>query len=353
MYTATHMQNPLLEIQDNHYQDHLSKLFEGTLKQFDQVVKRHVGLNLIFFGLCAAELILLGFFFALLVHSLLLALSLSILFFTFFAYFTLRIYFQTKKFEQFKAIVEEYLARSKEHLHYQEGQPESLIALANACCKLANRLHAKEYDYYKPPACLNFLTAWLASCLEKISCWFHWQDIHILKELLLEAAVEEQIKHVQSQPTSLEAHAALANAYVMLSGLYVDPRKMEGYEEDNTVPSNKYDEKFESKFRATAERAIEEFKILSEYAPSDPWIHSQLAYSYHDLQMPLEEIAEYEAIQRLRPDDRDNLYKLGILYFQQGMNAKGLKIYEELKKAHYKKAENLIHHYGRYKGYVA
>ena len=136
---------------------------------------------------------------------------------------------------------------------------------------------------------------------------------------------------------------------LMLSGLYVDPRKLDGYDEENAIPSKKYDEKFEKKFRMTAEKAIEEFKILSQYAPNDPWIHAQLAYSYHDLQMPLEEIQQYETIQKLNPDDKDNLYKLGVLYFQQGMNAKGLKVYEELKKAHYKKAENLIKHYGNLK----
>ena len=95
-----------------------------------------------------------------------------------------------------------------------------------------------------------------------------------------------------------------------------------------------------------AERAIEEFKILNDYAPEDPWIHAQLAYSYHDLQMPQEEIREYETVLRLKPDDMDTLFRLGVLYFQQGMNAKGLQAYEELKRFHYKKAEALIGYYG-------
>jgi tetratricopeptide (TPR) repeat protein len=136
----------------------------------------------------------------------------------------------------------------------------------------------------------------------------------------------------------------------MLSGLYIDPRTLEGYDEERWIPSDKYSEGFVEKFRFTAERAIEEFKILSEYAPDDPWVHIQLAYSYHDLQMPLEEIKEYETIKRLQPDDLDNLFKLGILYFQQGWNAKGLRVYEELKKAHYAKAEALIKFYGSYNG---
>lgn len=208
----------------------------------------------------------------------------------------------------------------------------------------ANRLHAREYTYYTPPSLLKCL----APYMEWLSCWWHWQDLYILKELLLQEAVSEHINLVKKEPTNLEAHAALANAYVMLSGLYIDPRRMEGYSDERWIPADKYNAECNKKFVHIAERAIEEFKILSEYAPDDPWVHSQLAYSYHDMQMPLEEIHEYETIQKLLPGDRDNLYKLGMLYFQQGMNAKGLRIYAELKTGHYSKSENLIEHYGSY-----
>jgi tetratricopeptide (TPR) repeat protein len=102
----------------------------------------------------------------------------------------------------------------------------------------------------------------------------------------------------------------------------------------------------EKKFRQASERAIEEFKIISDYAPNDPWVHLQLAYSYRDLNMPLEEIQAYETILRINPTDKEALFKLGTLYFQQGMNAKGLQVYEELKRANFSKVENLIKYYG-------
>ena len=326
--------------------DHLNKVLDSIFADFDRVMKRHAAFNLFFVCLCTSEVIVLAAFFVTLVQSLVLALSLSIVFFTFFAYFTLRIYFQTKKPEQFQEIKDRYLAACKDLLNYQEESEDHYNALANACCKFANRLHAREYDYYSVPGWLSFLSP----LMERVSCWWHWQDIYFMKEKMLEEAVNEHIKFVKCHPTSLEAHASLANAYVMLSGLYIDPRHLEGYDEDRWIPKDKYTDRFDGKFRFTAERAIEEFKILSEYAPDDPWVHSQLAYSYHDLQMPLEEIKEYETIQKLVSTDMDNLYKLGILYFQQGMNAKGLRVYEELKKAHYFKAESLIKFYGSYEG---
>ena len=128
----------------------------------------------------------------------------------------------------------------------------------------------------------------------------------------------------------------------------MDPKTVEGLDDDRWVPQTSINESFQQKFRKTAEKAIEEFKIMSDYAPHDPWVHAQLAYSYRDLQMPKEEIKEYEAILHLCPDDKETLFKLGKLYFQQGQNAKGLQIYETLKNTHFKKAENLISFYGAY-----
>ena len=70
-----------------------------------------------------------------------------------------------------------------------------------------------------------------------------------------------------------------------------------------------------------------------------------LAYQ-HDFSE--EEIKEYETILSLCPDDKDTLFKLGMLYFQQGFNAKGLRAYERLKRSNYRKAEDLIKFYGAY-----
>lgn len=336
--------NSFLDFNQLFHHDQLSKVIEPIFPHFERMIKSYVWFNLLFCAIGVAEAAIFISYFTVLSQSFVLAFSLAIIFFTCFSYFTLRLYLQTKKPEQLLQIKERYVEACKTLINYQEGIPEHHVALAKAYCKLANNLHAKEYAYYRPPSWLEIL----APTLEKMSCWWHWQDFHAMREHLLKGAVEENIKLVKCEPTSLEAHASLANAYVMLSGLYIDPRKMEGYEGDHWISSKKFTAEMEKKFRATAERAIEEFKILSEYAPDDSWVHSQLAYSYHDLQMPEEEIREYETLHRLNHEDRDILFKLGKLYFEQGLNAKGLKVYEELKRYHYKKAESLIKLYGVY-----
>ncbi len=325
--------------------DNIHKIIDPLLPQFERMMKSYVFFNMLFLSLGTLEFVLMISFFTFLAQSAILAFSLGLFFLTFFSYFTLKIYYQTKKAEQYKEVIQRYLRSCKGVLNYQEGCTEYHIALANACSKLADHLHGRESSFYQLPQWLKFLNPYV----EKFSFWWHWQDIHRIKELLLILTVEENIRLVKCEPTSLEVHASLANAYVMLSGLYVDPRKLEGFDEDHWIPQERYSPQMEEKFRAVAERAIEEFKVLNDYAPNDPWVHAQLAYSYRDLQMPHEEIKEYETILKLKPGDRDTLYKLGLLYFKQGFNSQGLRIYEELKRTNYKKAESLMENYGTYK----
>jgi tetratricopeptide (TPR) repeat protein len=339
------MSTPIENVLDKqYYHTHISRLWDPCMQKLNRLMRSYVIFNLIFLAIGAFEVALFLAFFAFLSQSAVLAFTVAIFFMTLFSYFVLKLYIQAKKPDQLMDLCDAYLERCKAIIHYQEGIPEHHIALGNAAHKFAAELHEKEYTYYTPPPFLETL----GPTLERFSCFCHWKDLHRMKELLLTTAVNEHLKVVKCEPTNLEVHASLANAYVTLSSLYADPRKYPDFDEERYIPVEKYSKAMQAKFKATAERAIEEFKILNDYAPDDPWVHVQLAYSYHDLQMPKEEIREYETILGLRPNDKDTLFKLGMLYFQQGMNAKGLRIYEILQKTHYKKAESLIKFYGSY-----
>lgn len=324
----------------------IKHLIDPIFPQVDRLLKSNVRFHLLFLSLITIEVILLFLFFTFLAQSALLAFGLATVFLTIFSYFILRLYYQTERPDDFRQLKARYMESCKGYIGYVEGHAEKHIALANACCKLANNLHGREYELFVLPAFIRHLIPALQELLERYSCWLVWQDVHKIKELLLIGAVEEHIKIVKCEPTSLQAHASLANAYVMLSGLYADPRKEEGYEEDKWLPQERFSEEMERKFRLTAERAVEEFKIISAYAPQDPWVHKQLAFSYRDLRMPEAEIKEYEIILSLVPDDLDVQYKLGELYFQQGFNAEGLKAYEVLKRNYFSNADKLIQYYG-------
>lgn len=334
----------LFEFDKEHYKDRIGNLINPFKIRFQSILKSYALFNLFFILLISAESIYFFVHLTLLLQTFVMALHLALIFATVFCYFTLRMYAQTRKAEKLMELATDFTIACRQIPQANEDISESQVLIALALCKLASELHALEYRIYSCPSWCIFLS----SSFEKMNCWWFWQDVHFMKEQLLETSVKEHIKLVRMHPTDLDAHAGLANAYVMLSGIYVDPKTVEGLDDDRWIPHDKYDESFQQKFRTIAERAIEEFKILSDYAPHDPWVHAQLAYSYRDLQMPKEEIREYEIILHLCPEDKDTLFKLGKLYFQQGLNAKGLQIYEALKKSHYSKAENLISFYGAY-----
>ncbi len=343
MSTTSHQEDSTFE--KDFYKDHVPRLCEPAVHELKNISQAYMGFSIVFFVLGAVELILFLVLFAAIAQSTILAYSLALMFLTGFAYFILRIYFQSRKPEQLVELRNRFIDSCKNTMHFQEGIAEHHMLLANASCRFAANLQELEYSFY-PVTSHRF--EFISPLLEKFSCFWHWQDVHKMQELLLFDAIEEFLKLVRYEPTNLEVHAMLANCYVLLSSLYIDPRTIEDFDEERWVPSGRCTVEMEEKFYSAARRAIEEFNILKEYAPNDPWVHEQLAYSYRDLQMPEEEIQEYETIVSLKPDDGDALYSLGVLYFQQGHNAKGLRAYEKLKHQQYPRADELISFYGAY-----
>ncbi len=332
------------------YFQEIHQVIFTTLVIFDRFIKLYVRLNFLFFLAISLEFIFTLYFFSYLTQSFILAFHLGVIFLTIFGYFIFRLYFNTIKPEKFQLIKEEFAKKCKILIGYQANVAEHCLSLASAFTQFSECMTAREYSYYSFShpiqqwlhQHLNFIPLFI----ESFSYWCHEKDLIEMRELLLSTAIEEHIKLIRFEPTSLEIHAALANAYVMLSTLYGSLIKKKPLSLETWFSSTTYLKQIEKKFYKISQKAIEEFKIISEYAPHDPWVHLQLAYSYHDLNMPIEEIKQYETILRLNPSDKEALFKLGSLYFQEGMNAKGLWIYEVLKNQHPKKAASLITLYG-------
>ncbi len=321
----------------------VARVVKSVLPELDQLMTSYAYFNIAFAVAAVVESVVFLVFFSFLANSSLLAFALSAIFLTCFGYFIFRVYYKTMKPEKMIEIKNYFVNSCKTLANYQEGIVEHHMSVANACCRLSESLAGKESAYFSPPAWLNSM----AAQLEIMSCWWHWQDIYHMRKLLLTSAIEEHIKLVHCEPTSLEIHAALANAYVLLSALHAEQIKRMENKAKGWFNKDEYAQHLAKQFRSNAQKAIEELKIISDYAPHDPWVHLQLAYSYHDLNMPLEEINQYEIILNINPDDKETKFKLGALYFKQGMNGKGLRVYEELKTCYYKKADALIKLYGQ------
>jgi len=330
-----------LRIDALHNKDKLCELVGDSLERFCTIARRYIYFHLAMGALVIIELTLFFCFFFSLIQSAILALAIAALFLTCLSYFILRLYLQGRQTELFEGLTAEYIQGCRQLISHPEGVPKHHLAIANSCWKLATAISGQEYRFYFPS--LRWKLA--RQAMMWLSCWCHWEDIYRFKELLLLQAIREHVALVKHAPTSLEVHAALANAYVILSELYSEIITKK--ESDGGVghPTAIQREELTSKFRCTAQYAMEELKILKEYAPNDPWIHAQLAYSYHDLQMPDQEIKEYETLLRFNNQDKSVLAKLGALYFSQGRKAEGLRIYEALQQLDPLHAEQLIKHY--------
>lgn len=324
------------QIDNENFHLELTKIILSIIPTCKRIIKKRIYFYFLFSFILFIELFCLSIFFPLLIENSFFAFGLATIFLSAFSFFILRVYIQAQKTEQFNAFIKRYGKGCKTFIKYREGIPEHHIALANAYSKLSGELtHIERHLFIIP----NWIGA-LRDTIENFSSWCFSDDLFQIRESLLENAIKEHLKLVKCEPTSLDVHAALANAYVVLSGIYLQNLR------DLPQDESPKEEELKVKFRETAQKAIEEFKILNDYAPNDPWVHTQLAYSYRDLNMPKEEIAEYETILRLRPDDHETLYKLGCLYFQEGRNSEGLRVYEKIKQINFKKAEQLISYYG-------
>lgn len=316
------------------FESHLPQMYRTILNNFRKIAQVYVLFNVAFFLLLSIETVI---FFASVSHlnePTMFALSLGVLFLSCFSYFLLLFYFQAKKPEQLRHLKEQFIQSCRQHISLPMGEVEHHLSIADALTKLSTYLQDFEWTLSSTPSFL----APISRPLNSFAAYCYWEDVFKMKEILLQTAVEEHLLQIRTTPTDLEVHASLANTYVFLSKLY-----------RNLLLSGKkkYKSFSEEAFRSSARLAIEEFRILNHYAPQDPWVHEQLAAGYKDLDMPEDEIRQVEILLKLKAQDKEILFRLGTLYFQQGQNAKGLQIYEELRQANYKKASDLISSYGK------
>ena len=318
------------------YQQKLPQYYRSVLSNFQKGSRSYVRFNLLFLLLAFTEVSLFCAFLPALMGSALLAIGLSVLFLTVFSYLVLLFYYQAKKPEQLNAILQRFISSCKMGLGTTPVGVVQHLSLADTLLKLSQYLQDYEYHLIQFP---DFFPA-LSRLISGFSARCYAHDVFQFKQLLLHTTVEEHLQQIRLTPTDLELHASLAATYVALSQIYKEPK-------ERSSLYRKHAAAFNEKFKMAASLAIEEFQILSQYAPNDPWVHEQLSAGYRELNLYEEEIREVELLLKLRPQDKEILFRLGTLYFQQGLNAKGLQIYEELKKGNFKKAEDLISAYGR------
>lgn len=311
--------------------------------RFLTLSRRYTYKALFLWLLLFAELILLGLSLSFISGAAPLALILAALFSTAFTLFMLRLHWSSEKPEVWTKLVDDFTEEFFESHGYDGSEPEHRLLLSNAYVKVAGVLQGYETRFFSPPKLLGFLTPYT----RRMSIYWHSLDVLKMRETLLLTCVDELVDLIKLEPLDLELHAALANAYVLIASLYQSVLRPSEDDPVRLLLSDELSAEFSDAYAAYSRRAIEEFKILSSFMPNDPWIHKQLALSYHDMKMPQEERREYEILRELDPEDGDTLFKLGRLYFREGLHAQGLEIYQELLGIDYGRAEGLLECYGQ------
>lgn len=230
------------------------------------------------------------------------------------------------------ALKDHYLDLCKKDLVFSENSKEFHFHLATHLFQFASTLSGYEYQLYKAP------TKALIQFCRYVSCFFHWKEVFFIREQLMQLAIEEHIQIVQLFPNDLETHACLAESYMMISKLYAELLKAH----EPWIKKNIEDLNIEKKFLISSDLGLEELNIVENLSQKTPWTLSQKATLYHELKKPLDEIFCYEMILEINPQDEAVIYRLGVLYFAQGMVTKGLQSYHRLKESGDERASTLI-----------
>ncbi len=289
--------------------------------------------HLIFLSCLFLQLLLFFVFFPYLSKSAASAFIPAFFLLTLFSYLVILFFFQTKRPMQ--------LLNMKEKLSlHLKAQGLSPLEIADAIQKEAFSLIEEELSFYSASSSFTSINP----VLSKLKIRLHWQNFHLMKELLFLLAIDELTNIIKKTPLDPTTHIKLTETYKNLSLIYLTPAF-------SWIPVEFSSEAMESKFQFFSERAIEEITVLQDYGIENSWIHSTLAEIYHLQKRPENEIKEYETLLEIMPENEKILFQLGMLYFQEGLNSKGLKVYEKLLTLDPSQADQIINYYGSYTTY--
>ncbi len=315
----------------------LDSIFSSFIFQCKNCFRFYAYFHVLFISFLSIQLLSFLLFFSYFSKSIACASALALFFLTLFSYFVLLFFFQGKKPQQLLSI-RNTLLQSCQTLFIEKNSTDTPhLQLAQIILQSITLLSQEEHHFYKKEALLTPLTPLSGKCKIRL----HWKNFHAMKEFLFSLILEEITDHIKEKPLDLKAHALLAETYLQHSILYLPPE----ISSLPWIPTEYFSSIFHQKFLACSTRAIEECSILEEYGEKNIWLYTKLTKIYQ-LQGSIEkEIQSQEKLLSLSFNDQEALLRLGILYFKQGDNAKGLKIYKELQTNFPLEAAQLIEHY--------
>ncbi|MES2199444.1 MAG: hypothetical protein V4489_04680 [Chlamydiota bacterium] len=315
----------------------LESVFSNFISQCKNCFRFYAYFHVLFISFLSVQLLSFLLFFSYFSKSIACASALALFFLTLFSYFVLLFFFQAKKPEQLLSIRNTLLQSCRSMFAEKNSTDTPNLQLAQVILKTASLLSQEEHRFYQEEALLSALTLLTKKCKIRL----HRKSFHAMKEFLFSLSIEQITDQIKESPLDLGAHALLVETYLQYSLLYLPP----DMSSPTWIPPEYFSSLFHQKFLACSTRAIEECLILQEYGEKNTWLYTELAKIYQLQGNAEKEIQSQEELRTLSSNDPEVLLRLGVLYFKQGYNAKGLKIYEELLKSFPKEASQLIEHY--------
>jgi tetratricopeptide (TPR) repeat protein len=326
-----------------------SALFHKTLESqahkglihFKKILHSYVVFHASFSLLFFLEGIFLISLYSMQTMSVLFAFGLFAFVLTLFTYLVLIFYFQTKKPEQLRQLKEWYLSTCKKSFPQDAfTETEFHLYLAQALHYFSSMFQPKELPTYFSSVPIPSLKR----VIKKFSHFCAWRDFQKMKELLLLDCIYQHLCILKHEPTNLEIHASLGNSYLTLSSIYKMMNK-DILLKDMMIILEDFEEELLQKFKTCVLKAIEEYKIILATNEQNPWALAQLATCYHELEMYEKEIETFEKILETSCSQEEVMARLSYLYFQEGKNAKGFKLYQLIKETNPARAEEIFNYY--------
>lgn len=266
--------------------------------------------------------------------------SLAILFLAITSYALIAFYQKNRKLDAIDNICKEFhrACATKLQKHIQDSLK---LRLANAAClkELTEALHSQELFYLNIPP-FNFSNNHLLAHI----LYFHYSDILYLQEKLLDLALKEHSYILADAACDLEFHTSLSKTYAALAKCYKRPsgkHLQKAYDLSNLSKKAELSTCLEKYYTL----AVEELQIVKELSENESWAILDLATLYRSFDETKKEMEEYEHLLGKTSDDKEILYRLGLLYFMHHKTSSGLKIYHKLRKLDALFAKNLLSHY--------
>lgn len=311
------------------------------LKHFKKVIRSHVVFHLVFACILLFEIAGLITTCVLYRQSAFFALCISVLVLSIFTYLVLLFYMQSRKPEQFRLLKQWFLSVCSKSLSEDISPSDYHLFLAQALFLFSQFFQTKEIPTYLR----SFPLDSIQRVMKKLSWLWHYKNFQRMKEILLLECTYEHLSLLKIEPMNLEVHASLGNSYLALSSVYKGLLQSPVKSDTESSSFEQMGETLEESFQTSIQNAIEEYKIIYETVKNDPWVLAQLATCYHELEMYDKEIEHFEKILEVSESQNDVMLRLAYLYFQEGHNAQGFKIYKLLKESHHEKADELFSYY--------